>query len=649
MKTGRLRDACISLAGTTLLLVITALGGLPSAHAAPGDGGAVAVAPSLALTELGVSSRLSFYGEQGTETVVLPVPRGLAPTELTAIVEPPINVRSAVLTVSQADRAIARVDLPLQGPAPITIPLAGVQVVDNSVTLLVRTYVLPVEGYCLDPVNPLRLNGLALRYGGSELPPTTVADFLPPVLRKLTVYLPAAPSQAEADAVVRLATAVVSHYGQQFPEVETVALPDGQSAPQNPSQPLERQIVVTKGGYGGLSLLGADGVPALLVSGSDNELANQSRLLSSGLARMALASKAVTGPLKPTPQLPRDVTTIRELGQPGVNAVALNPQVGIGLDQTRLGRSAQRLRVHLIGSYTPLPSSVGGQIVASIAGDTVDRWAAESSGAIDRWIDVPDRLLQRYTTLNVAVDIAGSTGQCGDFQPVTLTIDGSTVVQSAAASPPVPAGLQSLPQALMPRVEVGIGSNSFADTARAVAIMVGLQRLSVLPIDPAVVPLQDAAKSANSAVLIAADGFSDDKLKLPVDVDEGTITVDGTDGSNDPVTLTLDPRLKFGSLQTIVDGSRTVVVATSNGAPGQLDALLTWINADPRRFSELGGTVIIAPTERDPFAVTVGAAPEVAAEQGDSVPYWAIGAVIVALVALGAGLIYLRTRRSASS
>jgi hypothetical protein len=604
------------------------------------------VAPTLSLTDLGSSSRLAFYGAQGTETVILPVPAGLVPTQLTAIADAPVNVRSAVLTVSQGEQSVARVDLPLQGATPVTIPLSGVQVVDNSVTLLLRTFVLPVDGYCLDPANPLRLSGLALSYGGSEMPPATVADFLPPVLRKLTLFLPAAPSHAESDAAVRLATAVVSHYGQQYPDVDTQALPDGQTVPPLPSQPFERQIVVKEGPSPGVSLLGGAGVPALLLSGAGDELANQSRLLSSDLARMALASKAVVGPLKSTPQLPRDVTTIRELGQPGVNAVALNPQVGIGLDQTRLGRSAQHVRVHLIGSYTPLPSSVGGQVVASIAGDTVDRWAAESSGTIDRWVDVPDRLLQRYTTLNVAVDITGGTGRCGEFQPVTLTIDGSTVVQSTAAAPPVPAGLQSLPQALMPRVEIGVGSTSLADIVRAVSIMVGLQRLSVLPIDPAVVPLQDAVASSNPAVLIAADGFSNDKLQLPIDASQGSVTVDGTDGNGQPVTLTLDPRLKFGSLQTIVDGGRTVVVATSNGAPEQLDALLAWMKADPRRFSQLGGTVIVAPPGRDPFSVTVGAAaPEVPIAQRDSVPYWAIGAVVVGLVALGAGLIYLRTRQ----
>ena len=91
----------------------------------------------------------------------------------------------------------------------------------------------------------------------------------------------------------------------------------------------------------------------------------------------------MVGPLKSAPQLPADMTTIRQLGQPGVNATALSPQVSIGLDQTRLGRSVENVRVHLRGSYTPLPTSVGGSVVAAINGETIDQWPTDGTG-VDR-------------------------------------------------------------------------------------------------------------------------------------------------------------------------------------------------------------------------------------------------------------------------
>jgi len=86
-----------------------------------------------------------------------PVPQGLVPVTLNAIVELPVNVRSGTLTVTQDERTIARVPIPPADQAPIVIPLAGVEIVDNSVTVTMRTYLVPLEGYCLDPTNPLRL------------------------------------------------------------------------------------------------------------------------------------------------------------------------------------------------------------------------------------------------------------------------------------------------------------------------------------------------------------------------------------------------------------------------------------------------------------------------------------------------------------
>ncbi len=582
--------------------------------------------------------------------VTVPVPSGMKPESLNVTVQLPVNVRSASVTVSQDNRILAQVDLPPQG-GPLVIPLNDVRVDGNSAALLVRTYLLPLEGYCLDPTNPLRLTNSAITFAGVERVPTVVADFLPPVLRRLVIYTGQNPSQAESDAVVQLATSMAARYGRQNPDIVVAALANTGTPPPGGSAPLERHIVVSQGPDAGVSLYGPDPMPALLISGSPNELTNQTRLLTSGVDRFALSSKAVAGPLRPTPQLSGNETTIRELGQPGVNAVALNPQVGVNLDQTRVGRSVHGVRVHLIGSYTPLPNPIGGQVVATIAGQTVDRWPAEASGVVDRWIDVPDRMLQRYTTLAVQVNISGNTGRCGEFQPITLTIDGESVVHTSPAKPPVPLGFQSLPQALMPRVLVGIGTDAFADTRRAVLIMAGLQRLSALPIDTAVVPIADAIASPNPAVLISPEGWNHPEIPLRVAApDNIPMKLDVLDDEGNPTTLTLEPALRFGSLQTFFDGHRTVLVATSNGgAPGQLDDLLDWLHADEARWSALNGIGLVSVPGRDPVTVPGGvgsAALQGAAVQRDSPQWWWwAGGGLAAAVAVGAVWMLARSRR----
>ena len=65
-------------------------------------------------------------------------------------------------------------------------------------------------------------------------------------------------------------------------------------------------------------------------------------------------------------------------------------------------------------------------------------------------------------------------------------------------------------------------------------------------------------------------------------------------------TLTLDPALRFGSLQTVYDDGRSMLVATSNDAPEQVDALLSWLGENVQRWSSLDGTAVIATADRQP-------------------------------------------------
>lgn len=638
------RRVCALL--TVALLTVLPSVAVPRAAAEPG---LLADSPTLNLTALGSNSTIAFYGQEGVETVTIPVPQGLMPDALTATVEMPVFVQGGSVVVSQDGRTISRVDLPPDNVAPIVLPLAGVAVVDNAVTLMIRTYLGTQQGYCLDPTNPLRLVDTAVTYVGIEAAPTAVADFLPPVLTKLTLFLPDAPTRAESDAAVRLATAVVARYGTATTDVVVAELVDGHAVPLDPSLPFERRIVIREQDEAGVALDAGGGVPPLMITGPAGELANQVRLISSDLSRIALSSKAVVGPLRSAPQLPGNLTTIRNLGQPGVNATALSPQVVIGLDQTRLGRAAHNVRVHLVGSHTPVPQSVGGQVVVSIGGENIDRWPVESTGTIDRWVSVPDDQLQRYTNLAVTVDISGDVGGCGEFQPITLTIDGSTAVESEASTPPTPGGFGSLPQALMPRVEVGIDGDSLADTARAVAVLSGMQRLSALPLDTAVTGISDALASSNPAVLIASTGWNHPDVELPLaSVGAGELEVAAVEGETDRTTLTLVPNLRYASLQAMFDGTRSLLVATSTDAPELLDRLLTYLDADgsARRWARLSGDVVVAAQDRDP--VVLDTTPDMAAEpedqQSDSTTHLWLGGAVIALVLLGSGLVVVKAR-----
>lgn len=643
-----LKKTTVAAASVVLVAVLTVGFSSPRVNAAPGDAGQVADAPTLGLTSLGVDKDISLYGLQASQTITVPVPKGLTPGALSADVELPPYVRGGTLIVTQDGRTLSRIELLVAESTPLSIPLTGARVIDNSVTFTVRSRLLPEEGDCLyDPTVPLQLTDAAIDYTGKEAAPTMVADFLPPVLQKMTIFTPQKPSVAESDSAVRVATAVVSRYGRQNTEIDIASLGDGDPAP--PSAPLERNVVIREGADAAVSLQGGDGgVPALQITGSSDELADQVLLLGSDLSKLALSSKVVTGPINSTATPSADQSTLRDLGQPEIKVTAFKPQAVVDVDQTRIGRPVRDVRVHLKGSYTPLPATVGGQLVVSAGGETIDRWAADSSGGIDRTVSIPQSELVRDTKLSVAVDIAGNIGKCGEFQPVTLTIDDTTTIESASADPPDPLGFQSLPQALMPTVKVGVEPESFDDTVRAVSIMEGLQRLSGSRIDTEVVPLADAISSASPAVLISANGWNNDTLVPPVRSSKGGILEVQRFGGGSPATLTLDPPKRFASLQAGRIGNRSVLFATSENAPDQLDALLDWLGGDERRWAALDGTAVISLPGSDPVTVDAeAAAPPEATHEGGANPVWWIAAGIGVVIGASLAALAIHRRRRA--
>ena len=628
----------------------------PCAAAEPtGAGGAVIDSPTLSLSDLGSPNAIWFWfytrGDVTVNTLTFPVPQGLNPVALNATIEIPINLRFGNLMVTQNDRTISRMELPAKDQTPMVIPLAGAQVVGNVVTVTLTMTAVPVEGYCWSVLSPIRLVNGSVTFAGTEVAPTNVGGFLPPVLRKVTIALPPKPSQSESDAAIQLAAAMERRYGQQNLDIAVVPLSDRTTTWVGPSQPLERQIIIEEGPEKGLSLQGNSGVPALLISGPGDQLTNQARLLTDDLMRFAVSPNAVVaGPLTNKQKFASDNTTLAQLDQSGLHSEGIWPEVAINVDQTRFGHALDQLRVHLIGSHTPLGKTMGGEVVATINGQTVDRWTAEGDGKIDRWVDIPRRLVTRFTTLRVAVRTSGDAGHCGDYLPMTLTIDGSTQILATRANPPVSPGFGSLPQALMPRIQIGIGDDNFDDTARAAQIVVGLQHVSAVPLETTVTNLKQAIDSHDPAILISAGAWPVQTIPLPFTADQDHVTVEGLDTAGKSVSLTLNPAVRFGSLQTVFDGQRSVLVATSNGAPAQLDELLRWLSAKPERWFGLDGRMIVSVPGTEP--ITVPNPPnDLAAQPGPqnagqnyAWAWWIASAWVVA-AAVGALVILVRARR----
>ena len=133
--------------------------------------------------------------------------------------------------------------------------------------------------------------------------------------------------------------------------------------------------------------------------------------------------------------------------------------------------------------------------------------------------------------------------------------------------------------------------------------MVGLQNTTKTPLVTEVTSLQKAIESGDSAVLVSAEGWDNKAVPLPFNNDGGRATVMGLDAKGQSVTVDLDPAVKSGSLHAFFDGKRSLLVATSNGSPAQLDELLRFLAAQLGRWSNLEGRAVISVPGAQPITI----------------------------------------------
>lgn len=607
---------------------------------------------TLTLGEVGLGESLRLQGVDGRVQITVPVPTGVVPRALNATLTVPPWLDRGWIDVESNDRPIFRIDL--SGDAqtvPVSIPLGAAAIVGGAVTLEFSSTLIPDAGYCPVPSgDPVRIIDAAVDYSGVPAIPRTISEFLPPVLRQLTVFVPAEPGPDVIDAVLTLTTSVTESFGAQ--NVRMVVRPDTDLRSAPPSGPFDRTVVLSDNTDAGAELIFPvpDTPPQLYITGTGSELLDQTRLITSPVADLAVTRGALAGPRVPPAVLATNSTTFDALD---IGTVTGAPTASVALDQTRLGRSAADVSVHLTGSYTP----GAGSLTATIGDRTLAVWTADDTGRLDQWIDIPNAELDRITTLDVTVSRSseGSGSACGAQSASTVTIDGASVIESSDSASPVPLGFGSLPQALTPRVGVALAENSFVNTVRAVSLVNGLQRMSTRLMQPHVVEVDEALNGTEPAIVIAPDGNLPDTLELPVSSNgAATLSVTATDTSGSETLLTLDTAVPFGTVQVASNpNGAALMVASSNGAPAQLDDLIAWLDAGTNRWFGLSGDVLFGTPGAEPLTLSsndlTGPQTDTAAQSQTSnklvVFFAGVGVVLILSGLIVAAIIVVRSRR----
>ncbi|WP_059035628.1 hypothetical protein [Gordonia desulfuricans] len=630
---------------TALVCVLVAAAGAGPAAvvaAAPGD-----PPPPLGLEEIGSSPTVTFLGQQGQVSLSIPVPQNLTPAELRGTANLPAFVTGGQVDVMQGDRLVSRTEIDPRPSAPIVIPLDGLRVTDNAADLTLRTY-LTVDGICrFTPDTAFRITDSTVTFTGRESIPRTVSEFLPPVLRNLTIIVPDDVNGAEGAAAVDLAAAVTAHYGTATTGIDAVGRPRSDLRPATAPGPLQRQIVIDSDADTGLTLRsGPGGSTYLVIGGPEDQLEVQTQLLTSDLASIAMSSSAVAGPLYDAPQVAMDVQRLSDLGVADQQVISSSwPSIAFGIDQTRLGRASRDVRVQLIGSYAPaggdgtvLSVRVGNRVLATLPTD--------SSGTFNAWVDIPGDVMKRYTEVTVTLERGGVQEGCGTGTRSSLSLSAAGEVSTALADPPSPAGFDSVPQSMMPWVQLAWTHGDVDDVARGVALVAGLAHLSSVPLGIDVVPMSEAVSSELPAILIAADGEGLPDLPLPVSSDGSTVTVRSASGSTSRVTLT--PQIRYGAVQVAQQGGRTVLVANSTADAADLDRLLTWLSAEDR-WQGVNGDAVIQVSGRQPVYVDSASAVSVPADDSSfgigAATAVVVGVIVGAMIVAAVVILLVRLRR----
>lgn len=481
------------VASTAVLVATSFLLTAPFVSAQPIDGEQQDYVDRFTFGELGLGRSTTVDSNGQATRLTVPSPAGSVPSMLDAVLTVPAWLDRGWVDVESDGRPITRITLDNTAPTTaVSIPLAAVPTVDGAIALDLIPSLIPDDRYCPDPASDaVRLIDATVAYQGQPAVPGTIADFLPVVLRTLTLFVPSDGDRETITAATIVATSVIHHYGAQ--PVRVAVRPDSELAGAAPDGPFERSVVLAKNSDAGVELIYPvdQAPPRMYLTGTGSDLTDQARLITSDLSDIAVSTAASAGPSSATAQLPPESITLDDLGIGTVTGSGgATATASITIDQTRLGRSASNLSVHLIGSYTP----GAGSVRATVNGSPLAVWEADDTGRLDRWIDVPNSALSRVETLDISVDHPSTTGGggCSAAADTSVTVDGSTLVRSSDSTTPVPLGLRSMPQALMPQFEIAMADESYAGVVRAVTMATGLQRLSSLPLLPEVVSMEQA-------------------------------------------------------------------------------------------------------------------------------------------------------------
>lgn len=626
------------------MMVTTPTMALTTAHAEPQNvDGPVGAETTLSWTSLGLSGAVTLVGANTNQDVKLPVPSGFTLRRLRGLIHAPVDFGTGFVEIDDSKGTfLATVELPAVTPSQAVVPFdvdisqALVSGSTVGLTFTVREPALPADQRC-GLGERLVMSDLSVVFDGVEPPPSTISDFVPPVLQRLTFYAPTDADTAEQQAVLTLTSAFATVYATQSPAITVVNQPRGAAPP--PAPQFTRAIVVERGDAG-INVVNP-GRPEgyLKVTGRGDQLSDQASLVVDRLQSLAQVPNARIDQAGSRVAIPSDQMTFGQLKLDGKTSVLRTADLTVGVDRSALGGRVDSAQVHLLATHTPVTAMDSASLMVSVNGQAVYTSRLGDSGRVDAVFEVPGEFLRQRINFDFSLTFSPRQLCSPTIAPVTFQLDPRSTLTVRRGGQALD-GFSAVPSEFSPEFLVALDGSSPNQLDYASRVIADIARLTGTSLAPRVVNVKDAADATTAALIVAnAATVKMTSLRPPIGGETSDVRVD----LHNELHIDIDNGL--GSIQAFADQprNRTVILVTTSGAWSLIEPIFGYIDRLPGGWSSLDGNVAAAGAKGAVTNLSIGPGDLASPPPQSTVgwPTWlAIGAgcVVAAALALGAAL-----------
>ena len=596
-----------------------------------------------------------FLGANSSTDFTIPVPPGLTPSRLQGVIHAPMNIDAGFLEISDGDgRFLAAVELPppasAQAVTPFDVDVSAARLRTSKADLSFNVRPRDNAAEFCGPLQQLSLSDLATVFTGTESPATTIANFFPPVLERVTIYTPTNSDAAEQQSALMLVTTLARLYNSQPVAITVVAQPRGATPP--PAAQLERAVVVESGGPVGLTVERAGSPDAYLrIFGSGDELSAQASLLVNQLQSLAQTPASRIDQAGSDAPLSGDTLTFSQLNVSGKTEVLRTGSLTIGVDRAALGAGrVDSVQVHLLADYTPVPKDDAASVVIRSNGIVVYRTALDNTGVLDAKFDLERPTFGQGINLDFALTYTPHEA-CGPLiAPINFQVDPRSTLTMQRGGPPLN-GFGAFPSEFSPSFMVALDGSDPNQLSYAARVAAAIARLTSTQLTPQIVDLKTAAEADTGALIVAnSKAIGQSTLNPPVGGDGTAVDV----GLSTELRADIDDGL--GSIQAFADQprNRSVVLVTTTASWSLVDPLFDYIDGLDGGWSALTGDVLAAGEARVATNVAIRdngntfvppSAPALSRSLNQWIPI-GVGVALVVAIAAIAAILWSRRRRT---